>query len=150
MCDSQNRERAMEFPPGVEFHEDIGLLIWRPQGLVDEAVVNQVISLLGHLEARAERHFNRFTDTRAAESIELNFKYVFHISLFRRFSYRGPPVKSAILVSSLTRAHYLKLHAILTQGSAINVRIFEDLKLAARWLAVEEDVLASPLHQDNR
>jgi uncharacterized protein (DUF2384 family) len=32
--------------------------------------------------------------------------------------------------------HYGKLHAVLTQGSPINVRIFKDRQEAAEWLGV--------------
>jgi hypothetical protein len=32
--------------------------------------------------------------------------------------------------------HYARLHALLTQGSPIHVRIFKDQKEAADWLAV--------------
>jgi hypothetical protein len=50
-------------------------------------------------------------------------------------------VKSAILVTSLTLAHYSKLHAMLTQGSSIKVRIFEEREAAARWLGVPVELL---------
>ena len=42
--------------------------------------------------------------------------------------------KSAILATNSTIIHYAKLHALLTQGSAINVRIFQDRQEAAQWL----------------
>jgi hypothetical protein len=32
--------------------------------------------------------------------------------------------------------HYARLHALLTQGSPIHVRIFNDRKEAADWLGV--------------
>ena len=82
------------------------------------------------------------TDTLAADAIDLNFKYVFHTSLFRRLSYTDrPPVKSAILVSGPTRVHYSKMHAMLTQGSPIKVRIFEQREAAAKWLGVPVKLL---------
>ena len=37
--------------------------------------------------------------------------------------------------------HYGKLHAVLTQGSAINVRIFQDRNEAAYWLGVPVEIL---------
>jgi len=39
--------------------------------------------------------------------------------------------------------HYAKLHAVLTQGSPINVRIFKDRKEAAQWLSVPIELLAA-------
>jgi hypothetical protein len=127
----------MKFPPDVEFHEDIRLLIYRPQGVIDEAAIKRVVDVLEDLEAKLQKPFNRFSDTLAADEVELNFKYVIQVSLCRRLSYAGhPPVKSAILATDSTMIHYGRLHALLTQGSPINVRIFQDLEAAADWLDV--------------
>jgi hypothetical protein len=79
--------------PDVEFHEDIRLLIYRPQGLLNEAAINKVLISLEDLEAKLQEPFNRFTDTLAADEVELNFKYIIQVSLCRRLSYAGhPPV----------------------------------------------------------
>jgi hypothetical protein len=127
----------MKLPPELEFHEDIHLLIYRPHGVIDEAAVKKIVSVLEDLEARLEKPFNRFSDTLAADEVELNFKYVIQFSLCRRLSYAGhPPVKSAILATDATMIHYARLHALLTQGSPINVRVFRDRAEAAEWLDV--------------
>jgi hypothetical protein len=127
----------MNFPPDVEFHEDIRLLIYRPRGVIDEAAVKRIVSVLEELEEKLQRPFNRFSDTLVADEVELNFKYVIQVSLCRRLSYAGhPPVKSAILATDSTMIHYARLHALLTQGSPINVRVFQDRKEAADWLGV--------------
>ena len=127
----------MNLAPDVEFHEDIRLLVFRPHGVIDEAAVKRIVSILEDLEAKLQKPFNRFSDTLAADEIELNFKYVIQVSLCRRLSYLGhPPVKSAILAADATMIHYARLHALLTQGSPINVRVFQDRKEAAEWLGV--------------
>jgi hypothetical protein len=133
----------MKLPPtDVQFHEDVRLLVWRPRGVLNEAALKHIRAVIGDLEATSDEPFNRFTDGLALEAIDLNFRYVFDFSLFRRLSYAGrPPVKSAILVTSLTLAHYSKLHAMLTQGSSIKVRIFEEREAAARWLGVPVELL---------
>jgi hypothetical protein len=127
----------MKLPPELEFHEDIHLLIYRPRGVIDEPAVKKVVSVLEDLEAKLEKPFNRFSDTLAADEVELNFKYVIQFSLHRRLSYAGrPPVRSAILATDSTIIHYGRLHSVLTQGSPIHVRIFQDRKEAAEWLDV--------------
>jgi hypothetical protein len=132
-----------KLPPELEFHEDIQLLTYRPRGVIDDAAVKKVVSVLEELEARLEKPFNRFSDTVAAQEVELNFKYVVEFSLCRRLSYAGhPPVKSAILATDSTMIHYARLHALLTQGSPINVRIFKDRREAADWLNVPVERLA--------
>ena len=81
--------------------------------MIDEASVKKVVSVLEDLEAKLQEPFNRFTDTLAADEIELNFEYVIKFSLHRRLSYAGhPPVKSAILATDSTMIHYGKLHAV--------------------------------------
>ena len=134
----------MKLPPDVEFHEDIHLLIYRPCGLIDEAALNKVINVIEDLEAATQEPFNRFSDTLEAHEVELNFRYVIHISLHRRLSYAGrPPVKSAILATDSTLIHYARLLALLTQGSSIKVRVFDKREEAALWLSVPLDLLAA-------
>jgi hypothetical protein len=127
----------MKLPPEIEFHDDIRLLIYRPRGVIDEAAVQTVVDVLEDLEAKLQKPFNRFSDTLEADEVELNFKYVIQVSLCRRLAYAGhPPVKSAILARDSTMIHYARLHALLTQGSPINVRIFQGREEAAKWLGV--------------
>ena len=125
----------MKLPPEVQFHEDIRLLIYRPRGLIDEAAINKIIAIIEDIEAATQEPFNRFSDTSETHEVELNFKYIIQVSLYRRLSYQGrPPIKSAILATDSTIIHYGRLHALLTQGSPIKVRIFQDRREAAQWL----------------
>ena len=127
----------IQLPPYVEFYEDIHLFVYRPIGLMSEESVNKIVSVIEDLEAKVQEPFNRFFDTLGHDEVELNFKHVIQISLHRRLSYAGrPPIKSAILATDSTIIHYAKLHAVLTQGSPINVRIFKDRNQAAQWLGV--------------
>ena len=74
----------MKLPPDVQFHEDIHLLVYRPRGLLNEAAVNKIIKVIGELEAKLKEPFNRFSDTLGHDEVELNFRYVMHVSLYRR------------------------------------------------------------------
>lgn len=131
----------MKLPAYVQYRKEERLFIWRPRGVINEAAVTRVIGVLGSLEAEAGEGFNRFTDTLAADTIDLNFRFIFHVSLFRRLSYRGPPVKSALLVAKTNRARYSQMHALLTQGSLLKVRIFREREAAAKWLGVPDEWL---------
>ena len=127
----------IELPPDVQFQEDIRLLTYRPRGLLNEASVNKILRVLSDLETLMKAPFDRFFDTLLHDDVELNFRYVIHVSLYRRLTYAGrPPIKSAILAKDSTIIHYAKLHALLTQGSPIRVRIFQDRAEAAKWLGV--------------
>ena len=127
----------IKFPPDVEFYEDIRLIVWRPHGLVNKAAVNKIITVIGELETMSKEPFNRFSDTVRADAIDLNFEYIIHVSLYRRRFYgKRPPIKSAILATDDTLIHYGKVHALLTQGSPINVRVFQDRNEVAKWFDV--------------
>jgi hypothetical protein len=140
----------MKLSPDIEFDEDIRLFMYRPRGVIDEPAVKKAISVLEDLEANLQEPFNRFLDALGADEVELNFKYVIQVSLCRRLSYAGhPPVKSAILATDSTMIHYARLHALLTQGSPINVRVFRDRGEAANWLGVPFETLA-PKSEDSQ
>jgi hypothetical protein len=134
----------MKLPPEIEFHEDIRLLIYRPRGSIDEAAINNVISVIEEIEAATQEPFNRFSDTSETHEVELNFRYVIQVSLHRRLAHAGRvPVKSAIFATDSTLVHYARLLILLTQGSAIKVRVFGDRKDAAQWLGVPLELLAA-------
>ena len=138
----------MKLPPDVEFYEDIRLLVYRPRGLVNKAAVNKIITVIGELETTLKEPFNRFSDTVGADAVDLNFEYIIHVSLYRRSFYgKLPPIKSAILATDATLIHYGKVHALLTQGSPINVRVFYDRKEAAQWLGVAIAILTADADQ---
>ena len=127
----------MTLPPDIEFLEDVRLFIYRPRGLLDEASISRAVNILTDLEAMLNEPFNRFSDTSAIDRVELNYQYVIQISLCRVLSYADRrPVKSAILATDPTVGHYFQLHAIITQESPINVRIFQQREDAAKWLGV--------------
>jgi len=133
----------MKLPPEVQFHEDIRVLVYTPRGLLDETAINRIVSIIGDLEAKLQEPFNRFFDTLGHDEVELNFRYVIQVSLYRVLSYGDrPPVKSAILATDSTIGHYFQLHAIITEDSPINVRIFQKREDAAKWLGVPIERLA--------
>ena len=134
----------LPLPPDVEFHEDIGLLIHRPRGSLNRTTVNKIISLIGELEFTFKKPFNRFLDTSVAEIVDLNMEYIRGVSLYRRRFYGNrPPIKTAILATDSTVVEYGRLHASLTKGSPIDVRVFQDRNEAAEWLGVPVELLSS-------
>ena len=134
----------IQFPPDVEYHEDIRLFVYKPRGLLNEGSIDNVLKVLEELEAKLKEPFNRFSDTSGIDRVELNYKYVIQVSLYRVLTYAdGPPVKSAVLVSDSTIGHYFQLHAIITQDSPIDVRIFSGREDIAKWLGVPIERLAS-------
>jgi len=134
----------MKLPAHVLFRKELSL-IWKPHGVLDQALVNQVVAFIDTAEKRASQPFNRFTDMSALDVVDLNFKFVFDIALHRRLaSAPNPPVKSAFYVTSPATTHYIKLHAMLTDYSPLEVSLFTDRAAAAAWLGVTVDALFMP------
>jgi hypothetical protein len=132
----------MKLPPDATFLEAPPLLIWRPRDVLNEASVNRILAFIGEEEAISGKPFDRFTDMSLVDSVDLNFKFIFHVALYRRLSWAGhPKVKSAFYVHTPAVAHYVKLHAVLTDRSSLNVALFEDRETAAKWLGVPVEVL---------
>ncbi|HKP03747.1 MAG TPA: hypothetical protein VJU77_10370 [Chthoniobacterales bacterium] len=134
----------MKLPEQVLFRKELLLLVWKPRGVLDEAKVNDIIGFIETVERRTTKPLNRFTDLSALDMVDLNFKFVFHVALFRRLSATPkPPVKSAFYVTSRATAHYAKLHAMLTDHSPLQVSLFTDRAKAAKWLGVPVDALTA-------
>lgn len=134
----------MKLPPEVQFYEDVRLLVYRPRGLIDEAAVNKIISVIEEIEASTQKPFNRFSDASGTHEVELNFRYVIQVSLHRRLAHAGrAPVKSAILATDSTLIHYARLLVLLTQGTSIKVQVFQGREEAAQWLCVPIELLTA-------
>jgi hypothetical protein len=132
----------LKLPAHVLFRKDLSLMLWKPHGILDEALVNEIVAFIETAEERASKPFNRFIDFSALDMVDLNFKFVFHIALHRRLSYaQHPAVKSAFYVTSPATAHYAKLHAMLTDYSPLDVALFTERAAAAKWLGVPLEAL---------
>jgi len=132
----------LKLPAHVLFRKELSLILWKPRGILDESLVNEIVAFIDTAEARASKPFNRFADLSALDAVDLNFKFVFHIALHRRLAYAPkPPVKSAFYVTSPATTHYAKLHAMLTDYSPLDVALFTDRSAAAKWLGVPVEAL---------
>jgi hypothetical protein len=135
----------MKLPAHVLFRKELSLILWKPHGTLNQALVNEIVAFVDTAEKRASKPFNRFTDLSALDMVDLNFKFVFHIALHRRLSAAPKPaVKSAFYVTSPAAEHYAKLHALLTDYSPLDVSLFADRAAAAEWLGVPEEALVMP------
>jgi len=99
----------MKAPPSVQFNEDLCLFVWKPRGILDEAVVNKVLVDLVRYECRASQPFNRFSDLSEVQDFHLTFKYVFHVALHRRLAYAGREPASSNPRSCVAVPHIFEL-----------------------------------------
>lgn len=132
----------MKLPNDVECIEAASLFVWRPRGVLNETQVDKILIFVVEQERKFGRPFNRFTDMTALDAVELSFKYVFHVALYRRLSRMGQePVKSAFFVTDPEMARYIKLHALMTDHSPLQVALFKEQTAAAKWLDVSAELL---------
>jgi hypothetical protein len=132
----------LKLPAHLLFRKDLSLLLWKPHGTLDEALVNEMLAFIETAEERASKPFNRFIDFSALDLVDLNFKFVFHVALHRRLAFDShPPVKSAFYVTNPDTTHYAKLHAMLTDHSPLHVSLFTERAAAAKWLGVPVEAL---------
>lgn len=132
----------LKLPKHMVFHHDLHLMVFRPRGRLTEKRVLHDISYLEEAEDKAKQPFNRFTDTSLADLSELTFNQIVRISLHRRLKYGDrPKVKSALYVTTHEAMRIAKVHALMTGHSPLQVRIFEELSDAAKWLGVSREDL---------
>jgi len=133
----------LKLPAHVLFRKDLSLFLWKPRGILDESTVNEIIAFTEAVEKRNQEPLNRFCDLSALDAVDLNFDFVFHVALGRRLSAASRlPVKSAFYVTSPASAHYVKVHAMLTEYSPLHVALFSDRAAAATWLNVPLEALS--------
>jgi hypothetical protein len=110
---------------------------------LDESTVNKIVVFIEAVERCNREPLNRFCDLSALDAVDLNFDFVFHVALGRRLSAGTRlPVKSAFYVMSADSAHFVKLHAMLTDYSPLHVALFTDRTAAAKWLGVPLEALS--------
>jgi hypothetical protein len=135
----------MKLPAHVLFRKELSLILWKPRGILNEVLVKEIVAFIEAVERRASKPLNRFSDLSGLDAVDLNFKFVFHVALGRRLSAAPKPaVKSAFYVTSSATAHYVKLHAMLTDYSPLDVSLFTDRAAAAKWLGVPGEALTMP------
>lgn len=135
----------MKLPNYVWFRKEFSLILWKPRGILDEPTVNEIVAFIETVEKRNQQPLNRFADLSALDAVDLNFRFVFYVALHRRLSAQSKPaVKSAFYVTSPATTHYIKLHAMLTDYSPLDVSLFTERAAAAKWLGVAPESLAPP------
>jgi len=112
-------------------------MIFRPHGVLNEKKINSIIGLLEKEEERAQQPFNRFSDFSELDAIDLEFRFILRVALHRRLTYGGrAPVKSAFYTPNKASARVVKVHALVTDQSPLQVQMFDLVSEAAKWLGV--------------
>jgi len=132
----------MERPQNLSFRSDLRLMIFRPCGILNQELIDTTIAFLEEEEERAQHPFNRFSDLSKLDAIDLEFGYVFRVALHRRLIYAGrPPVKSAFYAPNKATERIVRIPALVTDDSPLQIKIFNEISKAAEWLGVSPEDL---------
>jgi hypothetical protein len=135
--------------PGASFDAVRRLMIWRPRGVLDDDLADQVIAFVSTQERLLDGPFNRFTDLSGLTQIRLQIGHVFDFAVQRRAAATElSPVKSAIYSGSIVGFGIAHLYASLMEGAAIEVRPFRTQAAAAEWLELPLESIAAFAEHD--
>lgn len=118
--------------------ESDSLLICRPSGTLDYQLALAVIEGLEEREKRLEDWFDRFIDMTLLDGISLSLNDMKRLTQRRReFNPNQGKVKAAFLAGNALALATAKLYEMLLRSERIEVRVFQDIEEAARWLEVD-------------
>lgn len=126
--------------PHSHYVQDWNLMVWRPIGLLDDALADRVVEFV-EAEER-DMPFDRFSDLTALTHIHLKIGHVFEIARRRREFYAGErPAKSAFYCDKTVGFGIARMFEALMTGTDIEVRAFRKRSDAADWLGVPDSIL---------
>ena len=132
----------LKLPPDAIFHHDLWLMVFRPRGVLSAKRFRTLKRMLEEAEDAAARPFNRFTDLSQLFAVDVDIEDALRVSLHRQKTYaKRAPVKSAFYVTTEAVGRIAKIHELVMESSYLNVKIFETIGKAARWLGVKKEAL---------
>src|SRR3954466_15426273 len=132
----------LKLPPDAIFHHDLRLMVFRPRGVLSEKRIRTVVKMLDDAEKKAAKPFNRFSDLSHLFAVDMDVEAILGVSLHRQVTYATPaPVKSAFYVTTDAVTRIAKIHRLVMKSSYLDVKVFETIGRAARWLRVQQDIL---------
>ena len=132
----------LKLPPDAIFHHDLRLMVFRPRGVLSEKRVRTVVKMLDEAEKKAAKPFNRFTDLSQLFAVDIDIEAILSVSLHRQMTYATrAPAKSAYYVTTEAVVRLAKVHSLVMESSYLDVKVFDTVGKAARWLRVPKQML---------
>jgi hypothetical protein len=132
----------LKLPPDAIFHHDLWLMVFRPRDVLSAKRIRTIKRMLEEAEDAAAKPFNRFTDLSQLFAVDVDIEDALRVSLHRQKTYaKRAPVKSAFYVTTEAVARLAKIHGLVMESSYLNVKVFEKVGKAARWLGVKKEAL---------
>jgi hypothetical protein len=125
--------------PGSRYYAAARLFTWHPQGVLDDALADEIVGVIESEEFFQDSPFNRYTDLSGLTSIRLKVGHIFQIAEHRREA--SHPAKSAFFADTIVGFGIARMYESLMERAAIQVRAFRDRAAAAEWLEVDLKIL---------
>ena len=117
-------------------------MVFRPRGVFSDKRIRTLVKMLDAAENEATKPFNRFTDLSQLFAVDIDLESVLAVSLHRQATYtKRAPVKSAFYVTTDVVVRLAKVHGLVMESSFLQVKTFETVGKAARWLRVPKEML---------
>ena len=129
---------------GARYHPECRLVIWRPRGVLNDALADRVVRFVELETCAMGEPFDRFTDFSGLTEIRLKPGHAFQLARSLRQDHPGQPVKAAFFSEQTVGLGLARMYEELMQDAVSYVRAFRDLSMAARWLGVPTELLRPP------
>jgi hypothetical protein len=137
---TEQEKIASEFPE-VNWSIAGHVCVFRPEGTLNSGMLARVVKWLQEIETDCAHPFHRFTDLTKLHTIEISRLDLSNLAFWRRTTYKGPVIKSAILAQSEEGLELAGAYQSFMEGSLILVSVFQSTHDAAAWLRVPAKLL---------
>ena len=133
--------RIIPGPTHLRQYPAHSLVVWQPQGVLDDQLLDQVGEWLCHIE-KASVPFKRFVDFSRLTEVAIRTRHVFEFARKRAEQFAGVTmVKSALFSEDWVGFGVARLYESLMKETSIEARAFRDRVTAAIWLDVPAEIL---------
>lgn len=139
---SRHRSRSVPGPAHLRYYADHNLVAWQPQGILDDALLDDIANWLVVIE-KVALPFKRFLDFGQLTEIAVRTRHVFKIAQRRKEEFSGATsVRAALFCHEWIGFGVARLYESLMKDAPIEARAFRERAEAAEWLGVPVDLLS--------
>lgn len=131
------------------FFKTDNLLIWRPEGTLDNDKILKYIAFLEAAETERPTPFDRFSDLSRTTGISISYSEVSDYAVRRRShasSVLDRPARSAFYATNPVSYGMSRMYQNLLDCAKMEVKVSESLAETADWLGVDIALLTDDSH----
>jgi hypothetical protein len=130
------KSKILPGPPFLRHYADHHLMAWRPEGVLDDKLLDQIADWLVEIEMESP-HFKRFVDFSRLKEIAVRTSHLFEFARKRAEDFRGTdPVRVSLFCDDWIGFGIARFYETLMEDTLIRAKAFRDRAQAAEWLEV--------------